>query len=91
MPPTEPESSPATPPTRVRPLDPRLLAHARATRGYVVLTGAVGLATAVVVVVSALLTARVVAAVAMDGAHWSHVQGDVIALAVRRGMGASEL
>ncbi|MFN8077033.1 MAG: thiol reductant ABC exporter subunit CydD [Kineosporiaceae bacterium] len=75
-------SPPATAPgTRVRPLDPRLLAHARAARGYVVLTAAVGLLTAVVVVASALLTARVVAAVAMDGAGWDDVRDDIVALA----------
>lgn len=71
----------ATEATKVRPLDPRLLAHARAARGYVVLTAGVGLATAVLVVAGALLTARVVAAVAMDGAGWDDVRTDVAVLA----------
>jgi ATP-binding cassette subfamily C protein CydD len=49
------------------PLDPRLLRHARATRGYVVLTAALGVLTAALVVVQALLLARVVAGAVEDG------------------------
>ncbi|ROS73579.1 thiol reductant ABC exporter subunit CydD [Cellulomonas sp. PhB143] len=45
----------------MRPLDPRLLRHARAARGYVVLTTLLGLLTAVLVVAQALLIARALA------------------------------
>jgi ATP-binding cassette subfamily C protein CydD len=43
------------------------LRHARAARGYVVLTAAFGLATAALVVAQALLLARVIAGAAVDG------------------------
>lgn len=46
-----------------RPLDPRLLQHARAARGYVLLTAVLGAATAALVVAQALLIARCVAQV----------------------------
>lgn len=42
----------------VKPLDPRLLRHAHAARGYVLLTAGLGLATAGVVVAQAFLVAR---------------------------------
>jgi ATP-binding cassette subfamily C protein CydD len=51
----------------VRPLDPRLLTYAQASRGYVILTAGLGALTAMLVVVQALLLARVIAGVAMDG------------------------
>jgi ATP-binding cassette subfamily C protein CydD len=51
----------------VRPLDPRLLRYARAARGYVVLTAGFGVITAALVVLQALLLARVIAGVAMGG------------------------
>ena len=50
-----------------RPLDPRLLRHARAARGYVVLTAVLGLVTAGLVVAQALLLARVIAGAVTDG------------------------
>src|SRR5512146_3157057 len=49
------------------PLDPRLLRHARAARGYVVLAGAMGVLTAGLVVVQALLLARVIAGATTGG------------------------
>jgi ATP-binding cassette subfamily C protein CydD len=51
----------------VRPLDPRLLRYAHAARGYVVLTAGFGVVTAALVVLQALLLARVIASVAMGG------------------------
>jgi ATP-binding cassette, subfamily C, bacterial CydD len=50
----------------MRPLDPRLLRHARAARSYVVLTAGLGLLTTALVVAQALLLADVIAAVAME-------------------------
>lgn len=50
-----------------RPLDPRLLRHARAARGHVVLTAALGVLTAALVVGQALLLARVIAGAVVDG------------------------
>ncbi|WP_029253779.1 thiol reductant ABC exporter subunit CydD [Paraoerskovia marina] len=45
----------------MKPLDPRLLRHARAARGYVVLTAVFGVLTAALVVAQALLIAAVLA------------------------------
>ena len=64
-----------------RPLDPRLLTHARAARGYILLTTALGLTTAVLVVLQALLLARAVAGVAMDGERLDDVLPAVLGLA----------
>jgi ATP-binding cassette subfamily C protein CydD len=50
-----------------RPLDPRLLHHARAAREYIVLTAVLGLVTAGLVTGQALLLARVVAGAVSDG------------------------
>ncbi len=58
----------------MRPLDPRLLRHARAARGYVILTAGLGIITAALVVVQALLLARIIAGVAMDHQHLSDVR-----------------
>jgi len=51
----------------VRALDPRLLHHARAARGHVLLTALLGVLTAVLAVAQAVLLARVVAGAAQDG------------------------
>lgn len=66
----------------MRPLDPRLLTHARAARGYVILTAALGAATAGLVVVQALLLARVIAGVAMDGERLADVRTPLIIIGV---------
>ncbi len=66
----------------MRPLDPRLLRHVRAARGYVVLSAALGVATAALVVVQALLLATVVAGVAMDGQTPSQVRAALVWLCV---------
>lgn len=67
--------------TNRRPLDPRLLRYAGAARGYVLLTAALGILTAVLVVLQALLLARVIAGVAMDGESLADVRMPVLALA----------
>ncbi|HET9658578.1 MAG TPA: thiol reductant ABC exporter subunit CydD [Kineosporiaceae bacterium] len=66
----------------MRPLDPRLLRHARAARGYVVLTAVLGAATAALVVVQALLLARVIAGVAMGGLALADVRSPLLLLVV---------
>ncbi|HEX2808127.1 MAG TPA: ABC transporter transmembrane domain-containing protein, partial [Kineosporiaceae bacterium] len=63
-----------------RPLDPRLLREARAARSYVVLTAALGLVTAALVVVQALLLARVIAGAAMDGEGMATLTAPLLAL-----------
>lgn len=52
----------------MKPLDPRLLRYARAARGYLALTVALGLVTAGLVIAQAVLLAQVLAAAAHDGA-----------------------
>ncbi|WP_315099066.1 thiol reductant ABC exporter subunit CydD [uncultured Cellulomonas sp.] len=52
----------------MRPLDPRLLRHARAARGYVALTAALGVLTAALVVAQALLLAHALGDAVTDGA-----------------------
>lgn len=64
----------------MRPLDPRLLQHATAARGYVVLTAALGIATAALVVVQALLLALVIAGVAMEGRTFGEVRVPLLLL-----------
>ena len=66
----------------MRPLDPRLLRRARAARAYVLLTAALGLLTAGLVVAQALLLAAALAPVVTGAAGWSDVAPWVGALAV---------
>lgn len=63
-----------------RPLDPRLLRHARAARGYIALTAALGVATAALVVVQALLLARVIAGAVSDGERLETLAGPLALL-----------
>lgn len=65
----------------MRPLDPRLLRRARAARVYVLLTAALGLLTAGLVVAQALLLAAVLAPVVTGSAGWSDVAPATGALA----------
>lgn len=51
----------------MKPLDPRLLRYARAARGYLALTVALGLVTAGLVIAQAILLAQVLAEAAHDG------------------------
>jgi ATP-binding cassette subfamily C protein CydD len=48
----------------MKPLDPRLIKHARAARAYIILTAALGLVTSVAVVAQAMLVAHLVGTVA---------------------------
>ncbi len=52
----------------MKPLDPRLLRHARAARGYIALTAALGAAGAALVVAQAVLLAHALAGAVHDGA-----------------------
>lgn len=65
----------------MRPLDPRLLRHARAARGYVVLTAGLGLLTAGLVVAQALLLAHALAPAVESAATLDDVRGTLVALA----------
>ncbi|MDR1394138.1 MAG: thiol reductant ABC exporter subunit CydD [Bifidobacteriaceae bacterium] len=51
----------------MKPLDPRLIRHARAARAYIILTAALGLITSIAVVAQAMLVARLVGTIAADG------------------------
>lgn len=66
----------------VRPLDPRLLREAKAARGYVILTAALGLVTAGLVVAQALLLAQVLAPLITGSAELADVVPKLVALAV---------
>lgn len=65
----------------MRPLDPRLLRNARAARSYVLLTAGLGVLTAGLVVVQALLLADVIAGVTMDGETVADVRTSLLVLA----------
>src|SRR5205814_2366355 len=64
----------------VKPLDPRLLRHARATRGYLAATAVLGAAGAVLIVAQASLLATGIAAVAVGGAGPRALRGTLVAL-----------
>ena len=64
----------------MRPLDPRLLRHARAARGHVAVTAALGVLTAVLVVVQALLLADAIATVAVEGGGWPEIRDETALL-----------
>lgn len=66
----------------MRPLDPRLLRYASATRGFIVLTIALGVVTAVLVIIQARLLSDAIVAVTADGAGWTDVSGTVVAVAL---------
>ncbi|GAB3433671.1 ABC transporter ATP-binding protein/permease [Flindersiella endophytica] len=63
-------------------VDRRLLRHAAASRTFLLLSAVIGLAQVVLVVVQALLLARVIAAVFAGGAGLGEVAGDLTVLAV---------
>jgi ATP-binding cassette, subfamily C, bacterial CydD len=66
----------------MRPLDPRLLRHARAARGYVALTATLGVVTAALIVVQALLLAHALGRAVHDGADLAAIGPLVAWLAV---------
>jgi thiol reductant ABC exporter CydD subunit len=65
----------------VRPYDPRLARHARATRGYLALTVAVGLCTVVLVIAQAALLATAITRVFLDGWDLTRLRGPLVMLA----------
>jgi ATP-binding cassette subfamily C protein CydD len=66
----------------VRPLDPRLLRHARSARGYVLLTAGLGVLTAALVVMQALLLAHALGDAVTDGATLAVLGPSIAWLAV---------
>jgi len=64
----------------VKPLDPRLLRAARATRTFLALTTIIAAALAALIVAQAVLLARVITAVFLDGAGPADVRADLVAL-----------
>jgi ABC-type transport system involved in cytochrome bd biosynthesis fused ATPase/permease subunit len=64
----------------VKPLDPRLLRRGCATRGFLVASGAIGVAVAACLVAQALLLSHVVARVFLGGAGLSAVRQALLAL-----------
>jgi len=65
----------------VKPLDPRLLRYARATRGHLLVVVALGIATAMLVLTQAELFSRGIARVVADGALRSTLSAVLAALA----------
>ncbi len=65
----------------MRPLDPRLLRYARSTRGFIVLAIALGVATAILVIVQARLLSGVIVDVTSVGASWDDVRDTVLLVA----------
>ncbi|MDR1186547.1 MAG: ABC transporter ATP-binding protein/permease [Bifidobacteriaceae bacterium] len=75
----------------MKPLDPRLIKHARAARGYIVLTAVLGLVMSVAVVSQAMVVARLVGTLASGGEFGAHGLRDgliavVVIVAVRVGV-----
>lgn len=66
----------------MRPLDPRLLRHARATRTFLVLTVTFGVATAGLVIAQASLLAYLITSAFLGGADLREMRGQMVALAV---------
>ena len=64
----------------MKPLDPRLLAHAHATRGFLLASVVIGTASAVLLVAQAFLIASAVTAAFQDGAGLQQVQSALVAL-----------
>lgn len=65
----------------MKPLDPRLLRHARAARGYLALTVALGLVTTALIVAQALLLAHALGRAVADGVQLPELAPAVAALA----------
>ncbi|MFT4214815.1 MAG: thiol reductant ABC exporter subunit CydD, partial [Microbacterium sp.] len=66
-------------PTHVRPVDPRLLRYATASRGFFVAIGVIGVAQTVVVVVFAWLLTRAITGV-IDGMPQAQLTGILLLL-----------
>ena len=65
---------------RVRPLDPRLLRYAAATKTFLVLAVIIGVATAILIIVQARLLSDIIVNVSANGATWDAVAGTVAVL-----------
>jgi ATP-binding cassette, subfamily C, bacterial CydCD len=65
----------------VKPLDPRLLRHAGATRGYLATCVALGVAAAALIVAQATLLAGAITGVFQQGADLRRLRGTLVALA----------
>ena len=65
----------------MKPLDPRLLRYARATRNHLVVSVLLGVLTAALVVTQAELLSRGIARVVSDGAHRSTLSHVMLGLA----------
>jgi ATP-binding cassette subfamily C protein CydCD len=66
----------------MRPLDPRLLRHARATRGFLVLSAILGIAQTLAIIAQAVLLARILPAAFLNGAGLPSLTGELTWLAV---------
>lgn len=64
------------------PVDRRLLRESRVARSHVALAGALGVASAILIVAQAALLAHVIAACAMHGATLAQLRGSLVALAI---------
>jgi ATP-binding cassette subfamily C protein CydCD len=64
----------------VKPLDPRLLRHAQATRGFLLASVVIGTVSAVLLVAQAFLIAHAVTSAFQDGADLAAVQSTLVAL-----------
>ena len=62
----------------MRAVDPRLLRHARAARGYLVVTVLLGLAVTGLILAQAALLAHALAAAALDGDRWLFARQDSV-------------
>ena len=61
-------------------MDPRLLHHGRAARGYLALSVVLGAATAILVVARAWLLAEIIVGAAADGKDLGQLRGPLVAL-----------
>ena len=66
----------------MKPLDPRLLRYARATRTHLIVVVVLGMATASLLIIQAELLSRGIARIVTDGAHRSAISAVMLGLAV---------
>ena len=66
----------------MKPLDPRLLRYARATRNHLIVSVGLGMVTAALVVAQAELLSRGIARIVTDGAHRSAISNVMVSLAM---------
>lgn len=73
----------------MKPLDPRLMRYARSTRGFLVAAIALGIITAILVILQARALSRVIVDVTANGFSLSEVSGLIIAVAALMGARAA--